>query len=386
MKKYLPHIWLEVYAVALAALHLPRGLVTDEAKYLLNIPYPHPPLVRTLMNWTECLPIQELFWRIVIASMVVQAVWLVWDMGRSLTQEQRGLLAAGWLLSAAIMLQAGTILMAPFTAVQALVFLWLLQHQAFVNKYSALVALFWLASLFTAYQIALFIPVVALLFWRTPLSNTYKIICFGVPVFLLALYTLANPLVPASMLLAGTQNTSLAAGQKFEYVVLLWAVGGSVIFSALGTLGIALKKRWDLALCLLLLIAYVSLSYRPYYAILFTPLFVAGSLAAPRVLCCARSRVILLAIISFLFVKEFGPSLQPSVARQVGHMLQATPGTVLIHGSYGHQWQYELTQPVRQYRSDRTEKAAAIICLEQCADVPDDFKPVMVGNVVVWIR
>lgn len=386
MKKYLVHVWLELYAIALAALHLSRGVATDEAKYLLNIPYPHPPLVRTLMNWTEWMPIQELFWRVLIATLVVQAVWFVWDMTRGLTHEQRGFVAAGWLLSSAVMLQAGTIMMAPFTAVQALVFLWLLQHQQLVNKYPALIAIYWFACLFTAYQILLFIPVVILLYWRTPLSTVYKAICVGIPIFLLFLYTLANPLVPVSMLAAGTQNSTVVAGEKFEYIVVLWALGGSLIFSAIGTLGILLQRRWDVALCLLLVVFYVSLSYREYYAILFTPLFVVGAIAVPRLLCCVRTRLVLTALISVMFLEAYLPSTQPSVARQVGQLLQATQGTVLINGSYGHQWQYELTQSVVQYAPERAAKAAAIVCLEACENIPEDFRSEMIDEVVVWLK
>ena len=68
---------LEVYALALAFLQAMSGVRTDEAKYLLNIPYPHPPAARFVLGLTDGWAYQEIFWRIVFATLLVQAVFLV---------------------------------------------------------------------------------------------------------------------------------------------------------------------------------------------------------------------------------------------------------------------------------------------------------------------
>lgn len=386
MKK-LPQIFaLQCYAIVLAVLHMPQGVLTDEAKYLLNIPYPHPPFARTIFSLTEWMPIQEVFWRIVLATFVVQSIWFVRSMARQFTREQQYSVAIAWLLSAAILLQAGTIMMAPLTAVQALFFCWAYTQRVFVEKYAAYIALFWLICLFTAYQILLFLPVVIAVFWRTALPRVRVIFCITVPVLLLVLYTASNPFISASMFAAGTQNAAHSFAQRFEYVLLLWALGGSIVLSVVGTFGAVLKKRWDILLSLALVSVYVFLSYRQYYAVLFTPLFIAGSVAAPRLLQGTKMRFVLYGICSAIFVQLYQPSMQPTLARQVGIMLQNVQGTVLIHGSYGHQWQYELTQPIRQYNSERAGNATAIVCLDACEEVPEDFNPVMVRGINLWLK
>jgi hypothetical protein len=386
MKQYKNIILLELYAVVLAFLHMPMGVVTDEAKYLLNIPYPHPPLARWIFSMTEWMPMQELFWRVVLATLSVQAVFFVWDMGRSLLVEQRKLLAAFWLLSAAVLLQAGTIMMAPLTAVQALVFLWLLDRHAFVARYPTFVSLFWLMSLFTAYQILLFLPVVIVVFWKTDLKRWKKLVCIATPLILLVLYTMTNPLILASMLDAGTQNSSLSGGQKLEYILVLWAVGGSVVLSGLGTVGMFIKRRWDLLLSLLLVIIYVSLSYRFYYAILFTPLFIAGVVAAPRVLSSCRVCKVLLGIITIGLFLQYKPSEKMSSARIVAQQLQHIDGLVLIQGSYGHEWQYELKQAPRRYKEEWIDQAAVVVCLGTCDIQNKQWHTIDALPVEVWVE
>jgi len=48
MRKLIAAVALQIYALLLAGVQLLGGVRTDEAKYLLNIPYPHPPLARFL--------------------------------------------------------------------------------------------------------------------------------------------------------------------------------------------------------------------------------------------------------------------------------------------------------------------------------------------------
>ena len=113
-------IGLEAYAVALAVLQSLSGVRTDEAKYLLSIPYPHPPFLRSVMSATEWVPFQEMLWRVLLASLFIHAVWLIWDMVRGLDRQQRIALCGAWLLSGSILLLSGSILLAPVNAVQAL--------------------------------------------------------------------------------------------------------------------------------------------------------------------------------------------------------------------------------------------------------------------------
>ena len=51
---------LQAWAILLAFVQtLGGGVRTDEAKYLLNIPYPQPPLARWILGWTEALPLMK---------------------------------------------------------------------------------------------------------------------------------------------------------------------------------------------------------------------------------------------------------------------------------------------------------------------------------------
>ncbi|MBI5156250.1 hypothetical protein HZA45_03180, partial [Candidatus Peregrinibacteria bacterium] len=118
-------IGLEAYAIILAFLQAMSGVRTDEAKYLLNIPYPHPPAARFLLGLTDGWAYQEFFWRFLFATLLVQAVFLIWSMGKILPRRDRFTLCGVWLFSAAFVAQTGSIMMAELTALQGLVFTWL---------------------------------------------------------------------------------------------------------------------------------------------------------------------------------------------------------------------------------------------------------------------
>ena len=155
--------------------------------------------------------------------------------------------------------------------------------------------------------------------------------------------------------------------------------------SLLGTTGMVVQKRWELLLTLLLLCLYISLSYRFYYAILFTPLFLAGIVAMPRVLSyCAPCRL-LLGVVSIGLFLQYGPSEQPSIARIVGQRLQHIDGMVLIEGDYGHEWQYEIHQVLRRYKEEWIEDASAVICLEECASPGEHWSQPYSLPVTVWV-
>ena len=70
MQRILIILLLEGYAILLAGMQGVAGVRTDEAKYLLNIPYPHPPFARWIIGQTEWMTYQEMFWRIVFATIL----------------------------------------------------------------------------------------------------------------------------------------------------------------------------------------------------------------------------------------------------------------------------------------------------------------------------
>src|SRR5581483_1646013 len=122
---------------------------------------------------------------------------------------------------------------------------------------------------------ALLLPVVWVVLGRSGLPVVRRALYTGVPLLLLALYTLTNPLALASMVsLSGGAHPELA--DRLLSVLRLWVVGGSLILSVLGTAGLVLRPRWSVILSFLLLCAYVFLSPADYYAILFLPLLTAG--------------------------------------------------------------------------------------------------------------
>ncbi len=407
-----PH-WYSVAGLQILALFLATevqmlgGVRTDEAKYLLNIPYPHPPLMRWLMSATEVLPFQEIFWRVLLATLLIQAVWLIWDMTRSMHHEDRIMVCAGWLLSAAVLTQAGAIMMAPVTALQVLIFVWLMRRPEYVKKFPALLALFWLASLFTALQAVLFVPLIWILFRRNGQSRLKTALYVLAPMGLLALYALSNPLILATIFLKSHQGIGIAESTRSTVfsegsglyargfgLVRLWLIGGAGIASVVGTWGIFKSKNAGLILSFLLLCAYLLLPpAQPYYSILFTPLFVAGLFhifhgkrhphAFPLLGC--------LLFATAIFSWFARPELAPGSARTVMQAIEAVPGsgsTILIAGSFGHEWQYESHETIRRYRPEFVGDARAVVCLQSC-DPPfntSGWKRLLNTPIETWIR
>jgi len=375
-------IGLQCYAILLAAVQAMGGVRTDEAKYLLNIPYPHPPLARWILSQTEIFPFQEWFWRIIFATTLVYAVWFVWGMHRKSGKEQRLLVCGLWLLSAAVLLQSGSIMMAPLTALQALVFVWLLSRKD-NSPYAELIAMFWFASLFTAYQAILFMPLTIEVFRRMHISPSQKVMSVGLPLLALAFYTLTNPLIPASMLNAGHQNDGISAAASAHGVVLLWIVAGSAVLSILGMIGTVRKKNAPVIFSFVLVSFYVLISYRFYYAILFTPLFVANvpEIRYPRVTLAFHS------VVSAICIALFPLSTQMSTARSVMSTITPRDGTVLVSGSFGHEWQYESSVPVQRYQPSLQDFAAAIVCLDPCEGINESlFTRVENSNIDLFVR
>lgn len=387
--KVLLALLLESVAVLLALYQNLSGVYTDEAKYLLNIPYPHPPLMRTVLSWLEFVPEQELIVRILFATLLIQAVWLVGSLAKYLSVEKRTTLCGFWLFSASVLLQAGTVMMAPLTALQGLLFVWLYFREDVSQRYLGWVALLWLASLFTAYQVVLYGPIVFAIFWRSRKTIVMPVVAFCLPLFLVVLYILTNPLALASFVSAGGQNTALSLTTIFKQVVFAWLFAGSTVFSATATLAALRSKNVSLIFSFGLVTAFLCVSYRAYYPILYLPLFVAGVIAASNTL---KKEALLLALqimaATYVFsvtTLQFYENTARTVMRTV-NQVQAD-GVVLIAGSFGHQWQYESTSPVYRYRTQLLSKAKAVVCLEECPDV-SGYGFYQVGNLAqeVWVR
>ncbi|MFA5800352.1 MAG: hypothetical protein WC840_05355, partial [Candidatus Peribacteraceae bacterium] len=270
-------VLLEFYALFLVLLVLPGGVRTDEAKYLLSIPYPHPPAMRALFRQLAFLPFHEGVIRFLLATLVVQCVWFVWNIGVVLSPLRRTALAVSWLLSSAVILQAGTVMLAPVTAVFGLLFLSLALTPTDPSPRSIpFIGLLWLLSLFSAYHAILYLPLAASALRRGRASIRMTVFYVGVPLVLLALYSLGNPLAIASMFTVSRQDSALQIAEHLRNIGWVWIIAGSGTSSILGTWGLLVSGRKDLLLTGFFLTSFLAISSQGYYAILFTPLLVGG--------------------------------------------------------------------------------------------------------------
>ena len=373
---------LQAYALVLAFLQSLGGVRTDEAKYLLDIPYPHPPLARWILSQTDWIAHQEMMWRIIFASLLVHSVWLIWNIGKDFSRTEKISLCGLWLFTAAIIFQAGSIMMAPLTALQALLFVWLSKQDVLLKRYPIVVPLVWLCSLFTAYQAVLLAPLVWTVMQKLKMNDAQRYFFFWAPIGLLALYTLINPLVLASMFNHSNRGISDPLSARFIASLRLWMIGGSIVLSLLGTFGMIRAKNWGLLGSMLLVFMYVMLSRYDYYAILFTPLFIGGVLSIPK----SYVTVVTHLLVTALFIILYPMNMQMSTARLVMNEVNQYGGTVLINGSFGHEWQYESGVHLKRFSPDLVPLATTIVCLSDCMfDSKDEWILSTVAGADVWI-
>ncbi len=401
--------FLELVAVVLARWQALGGVRTDEAKYLLNIPYPHPPLMRWLMSMTEFLSFQEMFWRILLATLMIQAVWLVWDMtrlrpratdgqARTLHQQDRIMISAGWLFSTAVLVQAGSVVLALIVAMEALVFIWLRTRPELCKKIPYGIGLFWLATVFTAFQSVLFFPLVWHILRRAHRSRTESFFLTFAPFALLTLWSLSNPLAIATMVIHADGGASGSVIERLMVVGKLWIIGGAGVISVVGTYGILRSRDWYLIASFILVCAYVTASVPyPFYAILFTPLLIGGlvHLFAGRrhpgafpLLACMISASAILTWFSRP-PERMGPAREVMAAISgLGSGWDVGSGSVLIAGSFGHDWQYESRSEVRRYKPELVKTASAIVCLSACEPMFDTngWKQLKDVRSETWVR
>lgn len=387
---------LEVWASVLALVQYGRGLMTDEAKYLLSIPYPHPPFIRTILGWTSALPYHEFFWRFVFASLLIQSVWFVWDLGTVLPRPRRLALAVSWLLAGAVILESGIIVMAVFSALAGLMFLWWVLHPD-PPKQPALIATLWLFALFTAYQSAVFAPLVLAGLLRCHVSKLRTALYFCMPIVLLCLYSLTNPYALSILLHVSGQEMAIPVMSRFLSIGTLWIVAGSGLLSLVGSYGILTSRRIDLSLTFLVVLGFVILTSRWYDAILFTPLFIGGLF----LLFCKRRLhptgfVIGLSLCSAILFFLSWQTMHVPVSRAEIRSLPPSvlAGTLLIDGFFGHEWQYESPIPVRRFSqklsADAEAEAGIFVCTKSdgCEDdINDDTWSMLVGTPLpTWVR
>jgi len=390
-------VLLEFYALFLVLLVLPGGVRTDEAKYLLSIPYPHPPAMRALFRQLAFLPFHEGVIRFLLATLVVQCVWFVWNIGVVLSPLRRTALAVSWLLSSAVILQAGTVMLAPVTAVFGLLFLSLALTPTDPSPRSIpFIGLLWLLSLFSAYHAILYLPLAASALRRGRASIRMTVFYVGVPLVLLALYSLGNPLAIASMFTVSRQDSALQIAEHLRNIGWVWIIAGSGTSSILGTWGLLVSGRKDLLLTGFFLTSFLAISSQGYYAILFTPLLVGGVFILLQ-----RRRLLpgvfipLQLVMAALLLFVFFPSVHSTPARLTTTMLRAqgVGELVLIDGPFGHEWQYESSVPVRRFTpelaSQIEERAQAIVCTRQSCEEnvnPEVWVRLENSPVQVWVR
>lgn len=379
---------LEIYALACAFYQFSLGVRTDEAKYLLDIPYPHPPLARFILSLLNGWAYEEIFWRIVFATLLVQAAWLILDSLKQCKPIVQTAGVAAWLLSASVLIQAGSVMMVVLTALQALLLVRLSLRDRPVQPY--LLGLFWLGSLFTAYQAILFFPLVFGLLQRSRCGIRRMFFILAVPVGLLALYTLTNPLALASFANQAGQDASETLLQHLTGTIRLWAIGGSIVLSTAGTFGLLLRPKAGLIFSFLLVIAFVFLARYDYYAVLFTPLFIGGLILLLRHLPSASVSLMTLMPVGLVLSLMVATYNTVSIVPRITHVIDASSGTgdTLIVGGFGHDWQFYSSRPIHPFSTSLLPEAHAVVCLAVCEEMQHQtgWRRLADEPVEVWVR
>ncbi len=397
---------LQAYATLLGFVGMYGGLRTDEAKYLLNIPYPHPPFLRSIFSSLAWVPSYDLLWRFIIASCCVH---MVWAMRKYFPHLSSVSLIVFWLLSPAIILQSGTIMIAVGTALFACIFcLFALQTRSFSvqdffrrdsrsahSSFIPLLGLLWLCALLSSYQSILYSPLVLTALLRSREKRLLAIIAFVLPVGLLILYSLSNPFALSSMIIASGTHSSASLLQRMSDVSIILFIGGGIL-SLTGIFGILLERRLDFLCTLLLLIGYVFVSAQPYYAILFTPILFTGTYFFVQrfpvfVLPVTISHVFVSAWVVWSFFPAPAFHRTTNILRNIEARQKA--GEVYIDGYFGHDWQFYSRFPIRRWTSTLSPSAfrtaQAFVCLKRpCTTVPYGTGWYLLPNpeAMIWVK
>lgn len=345
--------------VACAALQLSLGVRTDEAKYLLNIPYPHPPLIRTVLGWTDGWMGQEIIWRLVFSCLLCSAgVMYCWR------RPWPALLLWGSL--PAVWSQAGSIMMAPLLAVQALVLLGLLRCET-RNLVAAEIGCLWLAILLTSYQGVLLMPLIFALIMRSKGNTALRWAILLLPIIVLSVYTTSHPLSAASFLLQTGKDADVALTDRALRTVHLWCLGMGFVGVPFVLWRMVETRAMPVLMTFVLLSAYVTLGSFDYYAVFFSP-FVLWALSSRLRNQKFVGAVVFSNIVTAFFLVAL-PTPSP-VREQVMELMHAAPDPITdiqLVEPFGHEWQYESSVPVGR-RSDAALRAGTVVvCLRECA-------------------
>ena len=218
-----------------------------------------------------------------------------------------------------------------------------------------------------------------------------KVSLFLIPIALLVLYTMTNLLVLAGIVMHAGKAASFTLMERLAATANIWLLSGGIIVSILGIVGCFLSPhRFPLLLTLLFIFAYVFLGQHGYYAILFLPIPFAGMIPLLQKYPNAMHSLLWITpfiTISFLIVYP-SPNV-PSRAHKTMQILadRLPPGDVFVKGSFGHEWQYRSTRPVRTYQEQNLAEAAAVICLRPCEELKRQplFTRLTGTDVPVWI-
>lgn len=255
-----------------------------------------------------------------------------------------------------------------------------------------MIGMLWLASLFTAYQAILYLPLPWMILRRRNAPLWEQVLYLGFPIVLLTLYTLTNPLAVASFMNAGGENLDIPFAFWFWYLARLWITGGSLALTILGIIGMIRSRNLALLGAFLLTSVFCFVSFRDYYDILFTPLFVGGAFLYLRT---ASKRIplvpflIVLVGVTLLSARFVPPIVDLGPAREVMNAIEARGevGEVLIHQYFGHQWQWESDVPIRRYKPEFLGNAQAVICINPCEGLDTSkWRRLPEIPVEVWVR
>ncbi len=375
MRRVIAFFSIELLAIVFAILQWGIGVRTDEAKYLLSIPYPHPPFLRGVMGLTDGMANQELFWRLVSATLLLQSAWLIWWVAKKIRPDRAVACMILWPLCAAVLSQAGTVMIAVFNAVEGLVFLaaalLIVQKSNIDHVQCFLLGLLWLFSLGSGYQAALYLPAVIVALHKSGARwKEIALYAFG-PLALLALYSFANPFALARVVGTAGKDTALTLVDRLTVFGGLITFSGSGIVSILGVIGLLRLRNFAVLGSFICAAGYILLSNSPYYAVLLCPMLVLGAAWLPLPKFWHWILVPLTAVVAFFLIHV--PQRSPLVTAMTN--LSRTDQPVLLVGPFGHEAQYMGTviRWSNTLKPEIADSAQSLVCTVECSGYATNF-------------
>ena len=359
-------------ALLLSIYHVQLGVHTDEAKYLLGIPYPHPPLFQFLLSSIDGWAFQEQFLRLLFAFALLSGSWIVWQLSDARYGKARFILVMSYFLAPSVLLYSGTVFMSVLTSIEFLLFLYLYdksQKQPGAAWIPCVTGFLWLVTLSTALQGVLIAPLVFVILRRT-LPGAKGMLIWLLPILVFFAMLGANPLSLASFAVNPGHLFSTQWRDFIGEALKVWLVAGGFL-SILGTFALLLRRDIPVLLSFAILCGYILASPQPYYAVLPVPFLVFGCTRILDILEKYQRIFSCITVCSTLIILyHFAPSTSEFRVRSfLGHLpanvLQSS-GVLMISGYFGHDWQYESSLPVRKFSQSALNDAIAVICIDHC--------------------